>query len=135
MSATDDLSGRWLGIFNYPDNGGAVGFTADIVDGGGRLGGEIHETDAIDDGRPLVARIDGHRSGAAVEFTKFYDEADPGGYDLVAYRGTVSGDGNEIAGEWSIPGIWSGSFIMTRPAAEAVEEQVAVGATLPEDVR
>lgn len=135
MSAADDLSGRWLGIFNYPDNQGAVAFTADIADGGGQMGGEIFENDAFGDGRPLVARIDGQRRGTTVEFTKFYDEAEPGGYDLVAYRGTVSADGSEIAGEWTIPGIWSGSFIMTRPAAEAIEEEVAVGATLPEDVR
>lgn len=130
MSA-DDLSGRWQGIYNYPPESGvraAVAFAADLIETSGRLGGTIAEHDAIGDGRALAAAIDGQRSGTSVEFTKFYEDADPENYDAVAYRGTVSPDGNEISGRWDIPGAWSGSFIMTRPAAEAIECASAVGA-------
>lgn len=123
----DDLTGRWLGIFNYPDESGAVGFTADLIDTGGRLGGTITEQDAVSDGRTLEAGIDGRREDTSVEFTKFYEDADPESYDTVAYRGTVNGEGTEISGSWEIPGVWSGSFIMTRPAAEAVDVSEAVG--------
>lgn len=129
MSAADDLSGRWLGIFNYP-GGEGVAFTADLTEAAGRLGGTITENDTIDDGRPLAAAIDGHRGGTAVEFTKFYEDADPDSYDVVAYRGEVTADGSEISGRWDIPGAWSGSFIMTRPTSVAVAEEAAVGETV-----
>lgn len=126
MSAAEDLSGRWQGIYNYPDGHVAVAFTADLIDGGDKLGGSITENDAHTDGRALLAQIDGARSGSMVTFTKFYEDADPEGYDAVAYSGTVSGDGDEISGEWTIPGVWSGSFIMTRPSSASVNSTIEV---------
>lgn len=128
MSVADDLSGHWHGIYNYPERSGipsAVAFTADLTDSTGRLGGTITEDDIITDGRTLVAGIDGQHIGTSVEFTKFYEDADPESYDAVAYRGTVSPDGAEISGRWDIPGAWSGTFIMTRSTADAVEATAA----------
>ena len=129
MSAAE-LSGRWHGIYNYPEGSGvasAIAFTADLIDSTGRFSGTITEDDIFSDGRTLVAGIDGQRGDASVEFTKFYEDADPEGYDAVAYRGTISPDGNEISGRWDIPGAWSGTFIMTRPAADMVEAAAEVG--------
>lgn len=112
MSA-DDLSGAWRGIFNYP---GAAGpptrFTATLRDAGGLLTGETTEPGLH--GGALAARLDGRRTGSGVTFGKFYDDAGGGDYDSVAYRGEVDGEGLEITGRWTIPGGWSGSFIMVR---------------------
>ena len=127
MSA-DDLSGDWRGIFNYP---GAAGppteFTASLRDAGGLLTGETVEPTPY--AFALAARIDGRRSGSAVTFNKLYDEVDAGGYDQVAYRGEVDADGLEITGRWTIPGVWSGTFIMVRDKGveEKAEARASVG--------
>lgn len=128
MSA-DDLTGRWQGIFNYPRANPPTGFAAALEDVGGRLSGETVEPSLS--GGEVRARLDGRRDGGSVTFSKLYDDQD-GGYDTVAYEGTVAADGLEITGRWTIPGVWSGTFIMVRetgveePAeqeAEAVTDQ------------
>lgn len=110
MSA-DDLSGRWQGIFNYPRDVPPIGFAAMLYDIDGALTGETVEP--APDGRTLAAQLDGRRRGSSVTFAKLYN-ANDGDYDAVAYDGTVAADGQEITGRWSIPGIWSGTFIMVR---------------------
>lgn len=128
MSA-DDLSGDWRGIFNYP---GAAGppteFTATLHDAGGLLTGGTVEPGLH--GGALAARLDGRRTGSAVTFNKLYDEAQ-GDYDSVAYQGAVDGEGLEITGRWTIPGVWSGTFIMVRE--RGVEEEAAAEAAEPVD--
>lgn len=123
-----DLSGKWSGIFNYPHTNPPTAFEADIADLGGSLVGTIHEPDLFSQppGALIAAAIDGHREGMKVAFSKFYDDSD--GYaDMVVYSGMVSEDGCEISGRWDIPGVWSGSFLMIRPAREpAVAEERAV---------
>ncbi|GAA0458496.1 MULTISPECIES: hypothetical protein [Sphingomonas] len=119
-----DLSGVWLGIFNYPEDLPATSFRATLTDTGGRLGGTIEEIDAVIlVGRHLTSALDGTRDGRAVRFTKFYAPVSED-YDVVEYRGTVNAEGDEITGHWQVHGAWGGSFIMTRPqAAPAQAEQ------------
>ena len=56
---------------------------------------------------------------------KLYDE-NRGDYDAVAYEGAVDAEGLEITGRWSIPGDWSGTFIMVRESG--VEEEASAEA-------
>lgn len=122
MSA-DDLSGRWQGIFNYPRDQPATGFVAILSDAGGALSGETVEPGLT--GGEVAARIDGRRHHGTVSFAKLYDDND-GNYDTVTYQGTVATDGQEITGRWTIPGIWSGTFIMVRE--DGVEQQAELEA-------
>ena len=48
-----------------------------------------------------------------MRFTKSYDAADEN-YSVVEYEGTLSGDGTEIEGRWTIPSNCSGTFLMIR---------------------
>ena len=122
--AADDLSGDWRGIFNYPGAGGPpTEFTAALTDSGGVLTGSTEEPSRT--GAVIAARIDGRRTGSAVTFMKLYDE-NQGDYDAVAYEGSVDADGLEITGRWSIPGDWSGTFIMVRESG--VEEEASAEA-------
>ncbi len=114
-----DLTGKWSGIFNYPHTNPPTAFEADIADLGGSIVGTIHEPDLYSQppGALIAAAIDGHVEGARITFSKFYD--DSAGYaDMVVYSGVLSEDGCEISGRWDIPGVWSGSFLMIRPASE-----------------
>ncbi|HEX3919824.1 MAG TPA: hypothetical protein VHW60_20990 [Caulobacteraceae bacterium] len=130
--AQTDLTGVWDGMFSYPRAHPPTLFTAVVLDLGGRVSGTTHEVATIGAfaGQALEAAIDGARSGAALRFTKIYDAAAPGHRSPVSYEGVLSADATEIEGEWSIPGSWSGRFIMVRSegAAEAAEERQRVSA-------
>ena len=121
---TRDVTGRWEGIFNYPRGMAPNGFAATLVEQAGAITGETHErSDAgADHGDTLVAVIEGERIGSAVKFTKRYDTLDRAHY-AVRYDGILSPEGDEITGEWTIPGMWSGSFIMVRQPGREVEEE------------
>ena len=127
MNPADDLTGDWRGIFNYPSVGAPTEFAATLHDAGGVLSG--HTVEPSLRGATITARIDGRRVGRAVTFMKLYDDERDGDYDTVAYQGAVDADGLEITGRWTIPGGWSGTFIMVREKgveAEAeAEERVA----------
>jgi hypothetical protein len=73
----------------------------------------------------LYAALVGSRQGSAVEFVKTYDGANPN-YGVVRYEGRLSSDGTEIEGRWTLPGNWSGKFLMIRPTGkrEAVGRKV-----------
>lgn len=73
----------------------------------------------------IPAVLEGHFDDAVLVFTKF---SEGGGHiDPIHYEGQVSGDGNEIAGTWTIKVDWSGTFRMQRRvvAAEAGAERAA----------
>ncbi|MDJ0276323.1 hypothetical protein QLH51_05865 [Sphingomonas sp. 2R-10] len=131
-----DLSGKWSGIFNYPHTNPPTAFEADIADLGGSIVGTIHEPDlySVPPGALIAAAIDGHRDGAKVTFSKFYDDSEGYG-DMVVYAGMLSDDGCEISGRWDIPGMWSGSFLMIRPATAipAMEHATERAREAPED--
>ncbi|MGV4858653.1 hypothetical protein ACSW3B_19050, partial [Acetobacter senegalensis] len=59
--------------------------------------------------------------GSLVMFVKLYEGGNR--QHSVQYEGTVNEDGTEISGTWSIPGNWSGQFLMIREGqAEQTEE-------------
>jgi hypothetical protein len=134
-SASSDLSGHWTGMFNYPGPFPPVGFEAELRDLGGSITGTVSEPDENPYGTAgtLQAIVEGARQGAAVTFTKIYEDAErmP---EPVFYSGTIQPDGNEINGHWEIPGHWSGTFLMVRNsgAAEAVEEQASEEVPVPD---
>lgn len=121
-----DLSGDWIGIYNYPHSWPPTQFQAVLNDAGGRITGETREQDhAFTAGATLRALIDGRREGAAVTFVKVYEDEEFNS-DFVRYDGTVQPGGDEISGRWEVPGVWAGSFIMTRArgAEQAAEREV-----------
>jgi hypothetical protein len=130
-----DLSGRWTGIFNYPEFHPPNDFEAVLTDLEGAITGTISERD--DDphgsGGTLWSVVEGRRQGSAVTFTKMYEDVElmP---EAIFYSGTIQPDGNEISGRWEIPGAWSGTFLMIRESgvAEAAEMEAGEGMPVPE---
>ena len=124
-----DLSGRWTGIFSYPAELPPNNFEATIRDAGGAITGVITQPREIFDppGPHREAVIEGRREGATLSFVKFYDDLDR---PTPHYHGRIQPGGDEVAGEWTIPGDWSGTFIMIRAgrAAEEIERRVAAKA-------
>ena len=57
--------------------------------------------------------IEGGREGSEVSFIKIYDDLER---PTPHYRGTILPGGDEVEGEWTIPGDWSGTFFMIRGA-------------------
>lgn len=125
---TRDVTGRWDGIFNYPRELPPNGFVAVLVEHAGTITGETEEASdrRSDQGAGLPAMIEGERVGTAVRFVKRYDDRVRA--HAVHYAGTVSPEGDEIVGEWTIPAVWSGSFIMVRQPDRVPAVEQAVGA-------
>lgn len=118
-----DISGRWTGMFNYPAKFPTTPFEAELRQEGGRIVGTIIEPDKIFGTGNPTSVVDGTIEGSRVAFSKFYESGQES-FDLVQYEGAVADEGREISGRWSIPGDWSGTFIMVRasepaPPAEA----------------
>lgn len=123
-----NLSGAWKGFFNYPRALPPTQFDAELRDQMGALTGETFE---IGNGRrnniqPMHALIEGRRNGDDVSFVKHYDDFKRA-RTPVRYSGTVNDDGTEIAGIWTIPGHWSGTFLMVRPKSQSavIERKIA----------
>jgi hypothetical protein len=127
MAAQTSLTGVWDGRYAYPRLLEPVPFQAVLLEFGATLTGsiwEICETGA-ERGRRLDASVEGRREGRAVSFIKRYDGAG-GRSHAIAYAGELSADGTEIEGVWTIPGAWSGWFLMIRPpGSEAAVERKA----------
>jgi len=110
-----DLSGKWDGVFAYPDVPGAgpvTPFLAEITEQGGRIRGTIIEPNEF---RPGTAHavLEGVRAGTSVDFLKTYLAAGEEYEEPVAYAGQLSDDGNVITGHWIMQD-WSGPFEMIR---------------------
>lgn len=121
-----DLSGAWVGIYNYPHSWPPTRFQATLHDADGRLTGETQEQDhGFTAGATLRALVEGRREGSAVTFVKIYEDQDFNP-EFVRYEGNVQPGGDEISGRWEVPGVWAGTFIMTREsgAEEAIEDEV-----------
>ena len=119
-----DLSGDWIGIYNYPHSAPPTGFSASLRDHGGLVTGETSEPSPK--GGALHAVIEGNREGDRLVFTKIYDDLEFSTAP-VRYDGRIDPGGDEIEGKWTIPGILSGSFLMVRGARadERVEERIS----------
>ena len=122
-----DLTGHWHGIFNYPDGSPPTEFEAELREIGGIVTGETTEpSDGIEDiAADQCAFIEGRRAGHAVTFVKRYDEMHR---DPVHYDGTISDEGTEVSGRWTIAGEWSGTFLMIRPARQEAEAEQEIAA-------
>jgi len=120
----DSLTGVWNGLYMYPLALAPGAFTATLLDFGAVLSGTIHEPDVhgVTDAGLLYAEVSGRRAGARVEFAKTYDGAGDWTH-TVHYRGDLSSDGQEIEGTWTIPGDWSGRFLMIRAGREVTAER------------
>ena len=118
-----DLTGVWLGLYSYPRKLEPVSFTATLIDTSGAISGSSHE--AFPRGRDaphtVFAALWGRRDEHEVAAVKAYDDGIPHNKPI-SYEGTIVDDGNEIAGRWIIPRVWSGRFLMVRsaPNAEAI---------------
>ena len=119
-----DLSGEWIGIYNYPHSAPPNEFSASLRDHGGLVTGETSEPNPK--GGSLHAVIEGNREGGRLVFTKIYDDLEFS-TDPIRYDGRIDPGGDEIEGKWTIPGVLSGTFLMVRGARaeEKVEEQVS----------
>jgi hypothetical protein len=124
-AAEYDLSGQWSGIYNYPRLYPPNAFEATIRDTGGLITGLITQPCEFFEPPGTVhhAVIEGSRDGSALSFIKIYDDL---GRPTPHYHGTVQPGGDEIEGEWTIPGDWSGTFLMIRgaKAGEAIERRI-----------
>lgn len=118
-----DLTGQWSGVFNYPSLFPPNSFEAAIRDSGGLISGVITQPREVFEG-PGPSRqavIEGSREGSQLRFIKIYDDLDR---PTPHYQGIVQPGGDEIEGEWTIPGDWSGTFLMIRGSrADQAEER------------
>jgi len=125
-AAEYDLSGQWSGIYSYPSLYPPNMFEATIRDNGGLITGVISQPGEFFEppGTVQHAVIEGSRGGGTLSFIKIYDDlARPTPH----YHGIIQSGGDEIEGEWTIPGDWSGTFLMIRgaKAGEAIERRVS----------
>jgi hypothetical protein len=116
----EDLSGAWTGFYIAPIARPPTAFEAEIRDNGGLLSGITTELGDTHDcrGMTLNAVIEGSREGGGVRFTKRYDYL-PRAHYAIQYEGRIADGGDEIEGEWTIPGSWSGTFLMIRGAGKS----------------
>ena len=121
-----DLSGRWHGFFNYPAQFPPNEFAAELTDVGGTISGLITQPGELfyPPGTILQAVVEGRREGSELRFIKIYDDLDR---PTPHYRGTILAGGDEVQGEWTIPGDWSGTFFMIRGAGAKAAEERKVG--------
>ena len=110
-----NLSGQWQGRFRYPRLHPPTSFVADLAETDGWLVGVTEEIAVVGNERgcKITASLQGHRTGRSFTWLKLYN-ASSRTYDAVQYVGEVSSDGSEIAGRWTVPGSWSGTFLMIR---------------------
>ena len=129
-----DLTGDWIGLYNYDfpcpptqfeaairDSGGLItGLSTEMFDGPDKIGIEMH------------AVIEGSREGATLRFTKIYDDIDltP---DPIFYEGVVQAGGDEVEGQWTIPGQGAGTFMMMRKRGDGAAELLRVEEKVPLD--
>ena len=117
----DDLTGEWSGIYNYPAHYPPNNFEASIRDSGGIITGVIRQPGEFFEPAGTIqhAVIEGSRSGSLVRWVKVYDDLSR---PTPHYSGTIQPGGDEIGGEWHIPGNWGGTFMMVRARKAKAKE-------------
>jgi hypothetical protein len=126
VSGEVDLPGEWSGIYNYPSLYPPNSFEASIRDSGGIVTGVIRQPGEFFEpaGTMQHAVIEGSRDGGTVRFVKMYDDLSR---PTPHYSGTIQPGGDEIEGEWTIPGDWSGTFLMVRAGRAKAKEALEIG--------
>ena len=121
-----DLTGEWSGIYNYPAHYPPNSFEASIRDSGGVITGVIRQPGEFFEPAGIMqhAVIEGSRDGSTVRFVKMYDDLSR---PTPHYQGVIQPGGDEIEGEWTIPGDWSGTFLMVRGGKAEEAEERGVG--------
>lgn len=124
MSSELNVSGVWKGILYYPRLLPPLPFDAELREYSGKISGETIEIGDMGPGtgRQLIALLEGMRINSHVCFSKRYDHLGRSDY-VVNYDGWLNEDASELAGVWSIPDSWSGSFLMMRGRPNGVSEQ------------
>jgi hypothetical protein len=114
-SKAHNLTGVWHGYYGYPGAELTVDVMATLLEAGSQFSGSISEPAILDDaaGDTLFTIVSGGREGGTVSFEKTH-EGDRPNYNIVRYTGQLAEDGQEIEGRWTIPGSWSGRFLMIR---------------------
>lgn len=135
MSANEDaesLTGVWHGQYAYPAAWlPPTAFVATLIDSGGTLSGSTHE---VARGGKMMGVVEGARQGTDVRFLKVYSPASEE-YQDVIYAGALNGDRTEIEGEWTVPGVWSGRFLMIRNRGKAAAETRKAAITRKRDAK
>jgi hypothetical protein len=122
---SESLTGVWHGLYAGDSARRHVNFVATLLETVSFVSGATHEPRAVGGtpGDVLFATLMGDRAARSVRFTKSYEVADAD-YTVVEYEGTLSTDGTEIDGRWTIPGNCSGTFLMIRSSqTEAVRSR------------
>ncbi|MBO0738507.1 MAG: hypothetical protein J2P48_18370, partial [Alphaproteobacteria bacterium] len=93
-------------------------FVATLIEAGNTVSGTTHEPCDIEgrQNETLYATLLGRRRDRAIMFIKTYQGSNPN-YGRVAYEGSLSADGTEIEGRWTVPGS-TGKFLMIRSAGK-----------------
>ncbi len=123
----DNLTGRWTGRYDYPNDADAVPFEVLLDEQEGILSGDITEPNTFrrDMGAHLAATLIGDRSGFDVSFRKTYGGFDHG--DDLIYEGALNGALTRIDGVWRFPSEpdWRGRFMMVRAVELRAKRAVA----------
>jgi hypothetical protein len=128
--ATTNLTGVWQGLYSYPAAVAPVPFTATVLESGAWVSGAVHEVAYDEYGvAEVFSTLLGKRAGARLTFTKTYDGAAGWEHD-VFYAGKLSVDGSEVEGTWTLPGEFSGRFLMIRSQGARVASLRAAFETL-----
>ena len=128
-----DMTGLWTGQYWYPEPWEPpAGFVATINDNGGILSGTTTEASDVFAGADERADIRGNRDGIDVSFWKHYDGDGAYGH-TVTYHGSLSSDGQQVEGHWSIDDYFGG-FLMVR-SLQAIEREEMIIAKDVEIVR
>jgi hypothetical protein len=109
------LTGIWHGLYSYPQHLQPVYFVATLISHGSGFSGSTHEALDGTQGSALTAfaSVDGAVHGLGVAFEKTYDGSQ-GWIHAVHYEGVLNSGHDEVEGTWTLPGNWSGRFLMIR---------------------
>ena len=120
--AGTNITGIWQGFFTYPSLFRAGQFSATLIETSGSLSGSTSELYpfAPRAGETVLAMLSGRRIGSSVTFIKSYEGPEEPNH-AIEYEGTLTDDFLEIEGRWTIPGDWTGRFLMIRPGGRSVE--------------
>ena len=107
------------------------GFVARLVDHAGAISGEtVEKCDSPHgNGGEIVAILTGHRRGSEVTLEKRYDDLRRAKH-VIHYQGQIGDEGHEIGGRWSVPGNWSGTFVMVRERGKEVPAEARISETV-----